>query len=169
MGGSWTRRRFLIRSGQVAAGAAAAGWGGSRLLDGEPPPTEVATGLAGTVAPEDLDPVALAAAMIRFDTSHNGEGGTTRPHAEWLAAKWQAAGVETEIIETPKAGNVHCIARIRGTGAAPAVLFLGHSDVVTTEPGWTVDPYAGVERDGFLYGRGAIDMKGANAACMVAL
>jgi acetylornithine deacetylase/succinyl-diaminopimelate desuccinylase-like protein len=110
--------------------------------------------------------------MIRFDTSHAGEGGVTLPHAEWMKARWEAAGVPTEIIPTPKADNVHLIARIPaapGTSAAP-LLLLCHSDVVSVDRDrWTVDPYAGVIQDGFLYGRGAVDMKGANAAFMAAL
>ena len=124
------------------------------------------------VDPADLDPVALATAMIRFDTSHAGEGGVTRPHAEWMKSRWEGAGIPTEIIPTPKADNVHFIARIPaapGTSAAP-LLLLCHSDVVSVDrERWTVDPYAAEVKDGFLYGRGAIDMKGANAAFMAAL
>ncbi|MGH3874442.1 MAG: M20/M25/M40 family metallo-hydrolase [Pseudonocardiaceae bacterium] len=157
----WSRRRFLVAGTQIAA----AGMGLAACHAQAPAPP------AGTRSePADLDPVALVRSFIRFDTSHNGEGGITRPHAEFLAAKWAAAGVPAEIIPTPKVDNVHCVARISGTGAAAALLFLGHSDVVSVErERWTVDPYAGDVRDGFLYGRGALDMKGANAACMTAL
>lgn len=164
----WSRRRFLAVGGQIAAGATAAGIGLPVLL---PHAASLSPMSAGPrIEPVDLDPVALAVAFVRFDTSHNGEGGITRPHAEFVAAKWEAAGVRTEIIPTPKADNVHCLARIAGTGAAAPLLFLGHSDVVSVErERWTVDPYAGDIRDGFIYGRGALDMKGANAACMAAL
>lgn len=120
--------------------------------------------------PADLDPLALTVKMVRFDTSHNGEGGVTLPHAEWLKAKWDAAGVATEIIPTPKRDNVHFIARIKGATTPPPLLLLGHSDVVSVEQDrWTVDPYGGVVKDGWVYGRGALDMKGANAAFMSAL
>src|SRR4051794_14498732 len=107
----------------LAAGAAVAG--GPRLSYpfGSPkvPPTR---------APAvDFDPVALAATMIDFDTSHNGQGGITLPHARWWASRWEAYDVPTEIVETPTADNVHCIARIRGAGKATPLLFLGHSDV----------------------------------------
>ncbi|MGH8975928.1 MAG: M20/M25/M40 family metallo-hydrolase, partial [Acidimicrobiia bacterium] len=118
------------------------------------------------------DPVALARAMIRFDTSHAGEGGVTLPHAEWMKSRWEAAGIPTEIIPTPKPDNVHFLARIPAgapTGTAP-LLLLCHSDVVSVDrTRWTVDPYEGLVQDGFLYGRGAIDMKGVNAAFMAAL
>jgi acetylornithine deacetylase/succinyl-diaminopimelate desuccinylase-like protein len=168
---SWTRRRFLVTGGRAAAGMAATAIAAPLLIpDMTSDRLTASTEGAAEPIPEDLDPVALAVAMIRFDTSHNGEGGVTLPHARWFAAKWAAAGIETEIIPTPKPDNVHCIARLRGTGAAAPLLYLGHSDVVSVErERWTVDPYAGEIRDGFLYGRGAIDMKGANAATMAAL
>ena len=159
---SWTRRRFLLAAGG-AAGAAVVG--GSLLADfGGSEPS------AARHPDVDFDPVALASVMINFDTSHNGEGGITLPHARWWASRWKAYGVATEIIETPKADNVHCIARIRGAGKAAPLLFLGHSDVVSVERDrWSTDPFWAQQRDGFLYGRGAIDMKGTNAAVLAAL
>ncbi|MBO0810881.1 MAG: M20/M25/M40 family metallo-hydrolase, partial [Microlunatus sp.] len=54
-------------------------------------------------------------------------------------------------------------------GDGPGLLLLGHSDVVPPGDGWTVHPYGGLVRDGRLYGRGAADMKGGLAACLVAL
>lgn len=54
-------------------------------------------------------------------------------------------------------------------GDGPGVLLLGHSDVVPPGDGWSVHPYGGLVRDGRLYGRGAADMKGGLAACLVAL
>lgn len=170
MNEGWTRRRFLVTGGTAAAGAAAVGLG-ARLLPFQKPNDSATTAVASAnVDAEDFDPVALAAAMIRFDTSHDGEGAVTLPHARWMAAKWEAVGVQAEIITTPKADDVHCIARIAGTGSAPPLLYLGHSDVVSVERDrWTVDPFAGEVRNGFLYGRGALDMKGANAATMAAL
>ncbi len=177
------RRAFLRRGGQVAALAAAGAVALPplvRRLDGDGPGVAVAAGEpdpgrpdeARGADPADLDPVALTLAMIRFDTSHNGEGGVTLPHAEWLRSRWEAAGVPTEIIPTPKPDNVHFIARIAAAApaAAPPLLLLCHSDVVSVDRArWTVDPYAGVVQDGYIYGRGAIDMKGTNAAFMVAL
>ncbi|MGQ0465286.1 MAG: M20/M25/M40 family metallo-hydrolase [Sporichthyaceae bacterium] len=160
MAGFWSRRRFLLAAGGVGAAAA----GGTVVADpfgGSTPRRDPAS---------DFDPVALASRMIDFDTSHNGEGGITRPHAQWWAARWNAYGIDTEIVETPKAANVHCIARIVGAGKAPPLLFLGHSDVVGVErERWTGDPFRAEVRDGFLYGRGAIDMKGTNAAALAAL
>ena len=73
---------------------------------------------------------------------------------------------------TPKDGNVHFFARVPGSGPAtkkPLVL-LGHSDVVPAiGDTWETDPLAGEIRDGKLYGRGSLDMKGVNAAFVAAL
>ncbi len=168
MPGAWTRRRFLVSAGRAAVGAAAAGVGAS-LVVGDRSAGRAASA-AAPVGASDFDPVALASTMIGFDTSHNGEGGVTLPHARWWASRWNAVGVPTEIVPTPKTDNVHCIARIRGAGGAAPLLFLGHSDVVSVERDrWSTDPFRAELRDGFLYGRGAIDMKGTNAAVMAAL
>lgn len=169
----YDRRSFLRIGGRAAAGAAATSLALPALsrLAGPGPTGLAGAGLAGaSIDPVDLDPVALTTALVGFDTSHNGEGGVTLPYAEFLREKWERAGVPTEIIPTPKADNVHFIARLPGSGAAEPFLFLGHSDVVSVErERWTVDPFAAVEREGFLYGRGTLDMKGANAAFMSAL
>jgi acetylornithine deacetylase/succinyl-diaminopimelate desuccinylase-like protein len=108
--------------------------------------------------------------MLSFDTQNFGQGGKTRQHAEWLKSVWEGAGVPAEIIPTPQADNVHLIARIKGTTSAAPLLLLGHSDVVPVErENWSVDPFTGVVQGGEIYGRGALDMKGANAAAVSAL
>lgn len=56
-----------------------------------------------------------------------------------------------------------------GGGAGPGLLLLGHTDVVPAGDGWSVDPVGGLVRDGRLFGRGAADMKGGLAACVVAM
>lgn len=148
-------RRDVLRLAGTAAGLAAASAAVTGCASASPP----------EVAAADLDPLDLAARMVRFDTSHAGGGGITTPHAEMLAEIWDAAGASTEIIGTPTADNAHFIARIPGTGAHRPLLILGHSDVVNTEPErWTADPFGGEVRDGWIYGRGILDMKGANAA-----
>ncbi|MFD0686671.1 M20/M25/M40 family metallo-hydrolase [Actinomadura fibrosa] len=159
-----SRRTFLHRTGAGAvllAGGALAG-GTAAAASGTAAP-------AG-IAPADLDPLALLKRMLAFDTQNFGDGGVTRPHAEMLKSVWNSAGVSAEIVPTPKKDNVHLIARIEGTTAAPPLLLLGHSDVVPVERAkWSVDPFAGVVQDGEIYGRGALDMKGANAAFITAL
>ena len=57
------------------------------------------------------------------------------------------------------------VARLRGRGVAPPLLLLAHADIVPVEPAdWSVDPLVGELRDGRVWGRGAVDMKGQVAA-----
>ncbi len=68
---------------------------------------------------------------------------------------------------TPSAQNL--VARIPGRGTGPSLLLLGHTDVVVADPNeWTVPPFGGVDRDDYIWGRGALDMKGQVAAETVA-
>lgn len=159
-------RREVLRTGGRAVGLAVAG----TVLAGCSGPVAPSPPVAA-IDPANLDPLKLTIDMIRFDTSHNGEGGVTLPHARMLQSIWGAAGVRTEIIPTPKPDNAHFIARIPGSGGGAApLLLLCHSDVVSVEADrWSLDPYGGEVRDGWVYGRGALDMKGTNAAFMAAL
>jgi acetylornithine deacetylase/succinyl-diaminopimelate desuccinylase-like protein len=79
------------------------------------------------------------------------------------------AGVECErVAKDPRRPNL--VARIRGRGSGPSLAFLGHLDVVPARrERWSVDPFAAVERDGAIWGRGAVDMKCQVAAAAVAL
>jgi acetylornithine deacetylase/succinyl-diaminopimelate desuccinylase-like protein len=159
-------RREMLQLGGRAVGLAAVGTLVAGCADTVTRPAPVPA-----VDPANLDPLKLTVDMIRFDTSHNGEGGVTVPYAEMLKSVWDAAGAQTEIIPTPKSDNAHFIARVPSAvrGARP-LLLLCHSDVVSVEAGrWSVDPYRGEVRDGWVYGRGALDMKGTNAAFMAAL
>jgi acetylornithine deacetylase/succinyl-diaminopimelate desuccinylase-like protein len=163
--GRYSRREVLQFSGRAVGLAAVGGLvPGCTSAVTQPPP-------APGVDPVNLDPLKLTIDMIRFDTSHNGQGGVTVPHAEMLKSIWDAAGAQTEIIPTPKSDNAHFLARVPGArGGTRPLLLLCHSDVVSVEADrWSVDPYRGEVRDGWVYGRGALDMKGANAAFMAAL
>ncbi|AUI50930.1 M20/M25/M40 family metallo-hydrolase [Arthrobacter crystallopoietes] len=157
------RRTFL---GVAALGAT--GLASTSLLSGA---TTAKPAAAATLVPEaDKDPLNLLQRMLSFDTQNSGSGANTRPHAEMLKAIWDNAGVPAEIIDTPQPNNVHLIARIPGTGSAKPLLILGHSDVVPVErENWSVDPFSGEVRNGEVYGRGALDMKGANSATISAL
>ena len=160
------RRSFLTRAGALAA-LGATGWSGSQLLQAHGP-AEAAT--VASVDPTDLDPLDLLQRMLSYDTTNDGDGGNTRPFAEMLKGVWDRAGVATEIIDTPQPDNVHLIARIKGTTSAAPLLVLGHSDVVPVErENWRLDPFAGRVRNGEIYGRGALDMKGMNSAAVSAL
>ncbi|HEV7936148.1 MAG TPA: M20/M25/M40 family metallo-hydrolase [Actinomadura sp.] len=161
------RRTFLGRAGAGAALLAGGLIAGDALVGA---PTTAQAMPVRAPNPADLDPLALLRKMLAFDTQNHGQGGVTRPHGEMLKAMWESAGVPAEIVPTPKADNVHVIARVRGAGGAAPLLLLGHSDVVPVERDkWSVDPFAGVVKDGQVWGRGALDMKGANAAFIAAL
>ena len=100
--------------------------------------------------------------MIRINTSN--PPGNELPVAQYLDSVLKAAGIETHLFE-PTPGRAAFVARLRGTGAQRPVILMGHMDVVGVEKAhWSVDPFAAEIRDGYLYGRGAIDDKGMLAA-----
>jgi acetylornithine deacetylase/succinyl-diaminopimelate desuccinylase-like protein len=104
--------------------------------------------------------------LIRVDTT-NPPGNETAA-AEVLRDYLEASGVACELIaRTPERANL--VARIPGNGG-PSLLFLSHTDVVLADPAeWTVPPFSGELRDGQVWGRGALDMKGQVAASAVAI
>jgi len=108
------------------------------------------------------DAVRLLKALIRFDTT-NPPGNET-PAAQFIAAELRAAGYEPTVLESaPGRGNV--IARYKGDGSQRPLLLFGHLDVVPAEPTeWTHPPFEAIEADGFIWGRGALDMKNIVAA-----
>lgn len=80
-------------------------------------------------------------------------------------------GIEATILEKD-GGNAHLIARLEagGTPEGGAIVLLNHMDVVpATHEYWTVDPFAGVIKDGYVWGRGALDMKGTGIAELMAM
>jgi acetylornithine deacetylase/succinyl-diaminopimelate desuccinylase-like protein len=112
-------------------------------------------------APRD-DTSRLLAELIRLDTTNppGREGRVGR----FLARQFKALGFEVRLIPTPEAGKSHFIARLKGNGSRRPVLLAAHADVVGVErKKWSVDPFAGVIKDGYVYGRGAIDFKGGMA------
>ncbi|MEE1926932.1 M20/M25/M40 family metallo-hydrolase [Streptomyces sp. TRM 70351] len=105
------------------------------------------------------------AELIRMDTTNRGGGdGTERQAAEYVAARLAEAGIEPELLEKAP-GRTNVVARIPGTDpSADALLVHGHLDVVPADPAeWSVHPFSGEIRDGCVWGRGAIDMKNADA------
>lgn len=121
------------------------------------------------------DLVALTADLIRFPTV-NPPGEAYRPCAEYIAERLRKRGFETELIRgegTPgdndRYPRTNVIARFDGRTPGPTVHFNSHIDVVEAGEGWTVDPFAGLVKDGRVYGRGACDMKGGLAASIVAV
>ena len=105
--------------------------------------------------------------LIRVDTT-NPPGNETAA-AELLRAYLEESGVTCELYaKVPDRANL--VARIPGTGDGPTLLFLSHTDVVLADAGeWSADPFGGELRDGEVWGRGALDMKGQVAASAVAI
>jgi acetylornithine deacetylase/succinyl-diaminopimelate desuccinylase-like protein len=99
--------------------------------------------------------------LIRINTT-NPPGNETEA-AKWLAENLSREGFKCEIFESaPRRGSV--ITRMKGTGEKPSLLLLSHLDVVAANAEeWSVDPFGGVVKEGFVWGRGALDMKGMTA------
>ena len=95
--------------------------------------------------------------LLRLDT-RNPPGNETLA-AEYLRAVLEQEGIACEIVgPAPNCGTI--VARIKGDGSEPPLLLMSHTDVVAVEPDkWTHDPFAAEIADGFIYGRGALDMK----------
>src|SRR5688500_12765506 len=102
-------------------------------------------------------------ALIRFDTTHPPGNELA------LATALEDEGIETSLF-VPVEGRAAVIARIRGNGARRPAMLMAHMDVVGVERDkWSCDPFEGVVRDGYLYGRGAIDDKGMLAANLMSM
>jgi acetylornithine deacetylase/succinyl-diaminopimelate desuccinylase-like protein len=108
--------------------------------------------------------VGLASDLIRIDTTNTGDPDTLvgeRAAAEYVAEKLSEVGFETTYVESGAPGRGNVIARL--PGADPdrgALLVHGHLDVVPADASeWSVHPFSGAVQDGYLWGRGAVDMK----------
>ena len=99
--------------------------------------------------------------LIRINTT-NPPGNETIA-AKYLAENLSKEGFKCELYESaPQRGSI--ITRMKGTGEKPRLLLLSHLDVVAADAKeWSVDPFSGVIKDGFVWGRGALDMKGMTA------
>lgn len=109
--------------------------------------------------------VGLASDLIRIDTTNTGDPETLvgeRAAAEFVAGKLSEVGYEVTYVESgdhPGRGNV--IARLPGADSSRGGLLVhGHLDVVPADPSeWSVHPFSGAVQDGYVWGRGAVDMK----------
>ncbi len=112
-------------------------------------------------------PVELLQHLIRFDTTNppGNEAACIRYVDEMLTQ----AGLETTVL-AKDANRPNLIAHLKGQGAAPALLLYGHVDVVTTaDQVWTHPPFSGEVSGGYVWGRGALDMKGGVVMMLSAL
>jgi len=107
----------------------------------------------------------LCSRLIQYDTSN--PPGNEAELAEYVAAYMRDAGLEVEVIPCgPKRASV--IGRLKGSGEVGPVLFSGHLDTFpVTDQEWMHEPFGGEISDGKVWGRGASDMKGGDAAMLV--
>src|SRR4051794_27374380 len=100
--------------------------------------------------------------LIRFETVN--PPGNEREAQEFLAGYLVEAGFECELLGAEE-GRPNLVARLRGVEDGPALGFLGHVDtVLATADEWTHGPWSGDLEDGYVWGRGALDMKSQVAA-----
>lgn len=122
--------------------------------------------------PDYADVVELCSTLVRFDTTNRGDGDCAgeRPAAEFVAGVLDAAGLEPHVYEAAR-GRANVVARMPGVDPElPALLVQGHLDVVPAEPAdWRLPPFSGEVRDGYLWGRGAVDMKDFCATVLAAV
>jgi len=110
--------------------------------------------------------LALFVRYLQFDTTN--PPGNEKPAARWLGSLLEAEGIQTEYIETAPEREV-LVGRLRGDGSKRAIMLCNHTDVVPVEEAyWDVPAFEGVVKDGRVYGRGAVDMKGTGIMQLVA-
>ena len=111
--------------------------------------------------------IELCRDLLRIDTTNTGDLETSageRLAAEYVAEKLAEVGLEPQIHESAP-GRANVVARFEGSDPSrDALLIHGHLDVVPADASeWSVDPFGGEIKDGYLWGRGAVDMKDFDA------
>ncbi len=121
-----------------------------------------------TIDPQFLDEtIRILQDYIRIDTT-NPPGNETKA-AVYLGDILKKEGFDP-LIEESAPGRANLIATLKGKGTAKPIVLLNHMDVVPAEAEkWTVSPFSGEIRDGYVYGRGTIDMKGMGVLELMAL
>jgi acetylornithine deacetylase/succinyl-diaminopimelate desuccinylase-like protein len=103
----------------------------------------------------------LLSELIQINTTN--PPGNEIEGARFLAGDLEKDGFKCEIFESDS-GRGSVVARLKGTGEKPNLLLLSHLDVVFANPKeWSVDPFSGAVKNGFVWGRGALDMKSMTA------
>jgi acetylornithine deacetylase/succinyl-diaminopimelate desuccinylase-like protein len=123
--------------------------------------------------PRPEDEVArLCADLIRIDSTNPGDGSGPgeRAAAEYVMAQLAEVGLEAELLESAP-GRANVVLRLEGEDPGrPGLAVHGHLDVVPANAAdWQVDPFAAEERDGCIWGRGAVDMKDMDAMILAAV
>jgi acetylornithine deacetylase/succinyl-diaminopimelate desuccinylase-like protein len=122
---------------------------------------------APAAAPALSEPAAWLQQYLRIDTSN--PPGNEGKAAELLAGLLRQAGIPSRVIANPQ-GRANLYARLASPrSGGRAILLLHHMDVVPAGPGWTVPPFAGLVKNGQLWGRGALDDKSLGIAQLAAM
>jgi len=138
------------------------------------PVLETPARVALMTAPGEADWMALGDEATGLLTRYLRINTTNPPGNEMAAARWLGVvlrrdGIEAQIFE-PAPGKANLYARLRGDGSARPLILLNHMDVVLASPEyWTVDPFSGLIKDGYVWGRGALDMKGEAIAQLMTM
>lgn len=112
----------------------------------------------------------LLAEYLRINTT--SPPGNELAAARWLQATLAKEGIESRILDTAElgSGRANLYARLKGSGSKKAIALVHHMDVVPVfGEQWSVDPFAGVIKDGFVWGRGALDDKGQGIVHLVTM
>jgi acetylornithine deacetylase/succinyl-diaminopimelate desuccinylase-like protein len=119
------------------------------------------------MAPQGIQerPVELLQKLLRFDTSN--PPGNERECIEWIRGLLEELGCEVRILARDPA-RPNLIARLPGRGVSAPLLLQGHVDVVAARGEWRHPPFAGELDGGYVWGRGALDMKGGVAMMLAA-
>lgn len=107
---------------------------------------------------------------LKIDTSN--PPGNEIHAARFLKAILEKEGIQAQILDTAALGGQHAnlYARLKGNGSKKAIALVNHMDVVPATPSeWSVPPFSGMVKDGYIWGRGAIDMKGEAIAHLMAM
>lgn len=137
------------------------------------PPDRPATSDARDGSCDD-DVVAITRDLVRIDTSNFGESVETvgeAAAADYVAERLREVGLEPEVFTTTSSARAGVVVRIEGIDPqAPALLLHGHLDVVPAiAADWSHDPFGADIDDGFIWGRGAVDMKDMDAMVMAVI
>ena len=121
-------------------------------------------GSASSISVAEDEVVGLASDLIRIDTTNTGDPDTVvgeRAAAEYVAGKLDDVGFEVTYLESGAPGRGNVVARLPGADPGRGALLIhGHLDVVPADAAeWSVHPFSGAVHDGYLWGRGAVDMK----------
>jgi acetylornithine deacetylase/succinyl-diaminopimelate desuccinylase-like protein len=117
-----------------------------------------------TIAQAQDEAVQLTSELIRIDTSNTGDPATTvgeRAAAEFVAQQLGEVGYEVTMLDSGGEGRSNVVVRLPGADSSRGALLVhGHLDVVPADPTeWSVHPFSGAVQDGYIWGRGAVDMK----------